>query len=141
MNATRNRQSREDLHHPETGGTAPHSGVGPRVIIIGTLAPAAIANQGGDAAGMIAPEEITAGNLAALRPDVVLTPLVGPGFDCFDVALALCEAGYSGQLRAVVNFVPNPALVRREIAFACPALDFDLIVTGPARAGHNAADQ
>lgn len=105
----------------------------PRVITIGTFPSGTVANHGGGHAGMIDPEAITAGTLAILRPDVVLTPLVGAGFDCLDVALALCEAGYAGQLRAVVSFVPNPALVRREIAGACPGLDFDLIVTGPPR--------
>ena len=90
---------------------------------------------------IIAPEEITAPAIAALDPEVVLTPLVGAGFDCLDVALALCAAGYRGRLRAVVRYVPNPALVRREIAASCPGLDFDLIVIGPPRAAPPAPGQ
>jgi len=104
-----------------------------RVITVGeALADAMPLDQKGPPE-VISPEDISAETLAALRPDVVLTPLVGAGFDCLDVALALSEAGYRARLRAVVRYVPNPGLVRREIAASCPGLDFDLIVLGSAR--------
>jgi hypothetical protein len=104
-----------------------------RVVTIGEALPEAILQGAAPRPDVIAPDDISAPTIAALKPDVVLTPLFGPGFDCLDVAHALLAAGYRGQLRAVVSYVPNPALVRREIAACCPGLDFDLIVTGPPR--------
>jgi hypothetical protein len=103
-----------------------------RVVTVGEALPDALPLDAGDPPNVISPDDISAETLAALRPDVVLTPLVGAGFDCLDVAVALCAAGYRARLRAVVRYVPNPGLVRREIAASCPGLDFDLIVLGPA---------
>lgn len=102
-----------------------------RVVTVGEALSDAAQLDAGATPEVIAPDDITAESLARLRPDVVLTPLVGAGFDCLDVAVALCKAGYRARLRAVVRFVPNPGLVRREIAASCPGLDFDLIMLGP----------
>jgi hypothetical protein len=72
--------------------------------------------------------DVTAETLRALDPDLVLSPLVGSGFDCLDLAERLNAARFKGRYRAVVELVPNPALVRGEIAERFPALDFDLLV-------------
>lgn len=61
-------------------------------------------------------------------PDLVLAPVVGPDFDCFDLAAALVEAGFHGRFRAAAQRLPDPAMVRREVAAAFPALNFDVLV-------------
>ncbi|MCB1357913.1 MAG: hypothetical protein KDK53_15950 [Maritimibacter sp.] len=72
--------------------------------------------------------DVTRDALERIRPDVVFSSLVGPGFDCLDLAERLVAAGYRGKYRAVAPMVPDPHLVRREITDRFPALDFDLIV-------------
>lgn len=72
--------------------------------------------------------EVTPEALDRIRPDIVFSSLVGPGFDCFDLAERLAAAGYRGKFRAIAPTVPDPALVRREITDRFPGLDFDLVV-------------
>lgn len=76
---------------------------------------------------------VDAGLLDRIRPDVVLAPLMTPAFDVLDLARLLSALGYRGQLRAVTPGIPDPRLVRREIAAACPGLDFELVVSAPGR--------
>ncbi|MDP1667728.1 hypothetical protein [Phaeovulum sp.] len=71
---------------------------------------------------------VDAGLLDRTTPDVVLAPLMTPSFDVLDLARRLRALGYRGQLRAFTPNIPDPHLVRSEIASACPGLDFDLIV-------------
>ncbi len=101
-----------------------------RVVIIGDALPGAWRHDDARDPVFVAFDQIRSESFTALRPDLILTPLMDEGFDCFDVAIALRETGYRGRLRAVVRFLPDPALVRREIAAICPGLDFDIIVTG-----------
>jgi len=68
--------------------------------------------------------------LSRLRPDMVLAPLMTPEFDILDLARRLSALAFRGQLRAYAQRIPDPRLVQREIASACPGLDFDLIVIG-----------
>lgn len=72
--------------------------------------------------------EVTAEALDRIRPEIVFSPLVGPGFDCLDLAERLVAAGFRGKYRAVAPMVPDPNLVRREITDRYPSLDFDLVV-------------
>lgn len=72
--------------------------------------------------------DVTPAALAQIRPDVVFSALVGPGFDCLDLAERLHAAGFQGKYRAIAPVVPNPRMVRREVADRFPALDFDLVV-------------
>lgn len=114
----------------KNNSTPPHFVRAARVVTIGE---APIDGAIDADAPLLKPAEITAEALRRLQPDVVLAPLVGEGFDCFDVAEALCAAGYTGPFRAVVPYVPDPALVKREIAACCPHLDFDLVILGNLR--------
>jgi len=99
-----------------------------RVVLIGD-APRQAFDKVADGTPVFLPvNEISAEALAVLNPDVVLAPLVATRFDCFDVAHALVEARFEGPFRAVVDYLPNPALVRREITACCPDLDFDIVV-------------
>ncbi|HCQ63914.1 MAG TPA: hypothetical protein DIU07_01485 [Rhodobacteraceae bacterium] len=72
--------------------------------------------------------QVTAEALDRIRPDVVVSSLVGPGFDCLDLSERLAAAGFRGKYRAIAPTVPDPDLVRREITDRFPALDFDLVV-------------
>ena len=71
--------------------------------------------------------------LDRLRPDLVLSSILTPRFDAFDLARLLAGAGYRGRYRALTPRLPAPDLVRAEIRLNCPALDFDLLVI--ARSG------
>jgi len=114
-----------------TGSTTPRpAGSGVRLVAVGDLYPPDLAADGADPSDIayLAFDEVSTQALEELRPDVVLTPLVDAGFDCLDLAERLVAAGYRGKLRAVAPTVPDPALVRREIADRFPQLDFDLVV-------------
>lgn len=79
--------------------------------------------------------ELDADLLRAARPDMVVSALIGDGFDAMDVARRLMQLGYAGPYRALSPPLPRPDLVRAEIRAAAPALDFDLVVVshGPDR--------
>ena len=73
-------------------------------------------------------EEISKDLLERFEPEVVLSPLVGKGFDAIDVAVRLTSCGYTGRLRATSPDLPNPNLVAKEIRSICPEIDFDLLI-------------
>ncbi len=103
---------------------------GPRLLAVGDLFPPDLGADGTTPAEIayLTFAEVSKSALERLQPDVVLSPLVSPGFDCWDLAERLVAAGYRGRLRAVAPTVPDPALVRREFADRFPELDFDLVV-------------
>ncbi len=70
---------------------------------------------------------LTAERLRRIDPDVVISALVGPGFDALDVALALHLAGYVGCYRAISEQVPRPEVIRREVLAIAPSLDFGIL--------------
>ncbi|HVG49591.1 MAG TPA: hypothetical protein VM899_15820 [Rubellimicrobium sp.] len=72
--------------------------------------------------------ELDAALLDATQPDMVISALIGNGFDAIDVARRLAELGYHGPYRALSHPLPRPGLVRAEIRAAAPDLDFDLVV-------------
>ncbi|PRY95132.1 hypothetical protein BCF33_0746 [Hasllibacter halocynthiae] len=78
--------------------------------------------------------EIGADLLGAVRPTIVISPLVDRGWDAVEVADALARAGYEGRYRATADVLPDAGLVRREVRRVARALDFDVLVTGPGRA-------
>ena len=66
--------------------------------------------------------------LEALRPDMILSALIGEDFDAVEVARRLSELGYQGPYRAMSTPLPRPALVKSEVRSAAPGLDFDLVI-------------
>lgn len=103
-----------------------------RVLLVGDLAPEALPERTSFILVQVRPEKLGPSVLAEARPDLVLSPLVGAGYDCFDVAESLVAAGYRGRYRAVVDTLPDPTVVRREVASKFPKLDFDLLLLNPA---------
>ncbi|MCX7300050.1 MAG: hypothetical protein NTX73_06665 [Rhodobacterales bacterium] len=67
-----------------------------------------------------------------LHPEIVLSALMGEGFDAMDLARRLNASGFRGRYRAVTTALPHPLAVIEEIRAAAPGIDFDLfIVSGP----------
>lgn len=73
-------------------------------------------------------DEVTATVIREVSPDVVLSSVITPQFDAFDLAAVLCDAGYCGKYRALSPRLPEPDVVRREVRAICPDLDFDLLL-------------
>lgn len=99
-----------------------------RILAVGDLGLLAQAESGDPGLVVVDFHEVTAETLAAVQPDVVLSPLVFGPFDCFDLAAVLSAAGFLGRYRAAAGQIPSPGLVRREIAASFPELDFDVVV-------------
>jgi hypothetical protein len=61
-------------------------------------------------------------------PALILSLLVTPEFDALDLARMLSENGYRGRYLALVDALPNPNLIRREVAAQSPGVNFDVII-------------
>ncbi len=82
-------------------------------------------------------DEVDIDLIARHDPELVLAPLVGPGFDIMDVGTLLLRCGFLGPLRALTAPLPNLQTVRSEVRSHCVGLDFDLVVLSPpANSGH-----
>lgn len=75
-------------------------------------------------------EALTPAHLRELKPDLVLSPLLGDGFDAVEVAQRLAKAGFQGRFRVVAPPLLNPEVVRAEVQEAAEEIDFDLMVMG-----------
>jgi hypothetical protein len=75
--------------------------------------------------------------LALTQPDMVISALIGEGFDAIDVARRLRDLDYRGPYRALSHPLPRPGLITAEVRAAAPDLDFDLVVVshGPEAPG------
>lgn len=71
--------------------------------------------------------EVTPELIATLAPEMVVSPLLGRGFDCIDLAQALHASGFRGRYRAMARNLPDPQMIRQEIRSLCPGLDFDIL--------------
>ncbi|WP_420858868.1 hypothetical protein [Marivivens marinus] len=60
-------------------------------------------------------------------PDVILSALVGHGFDAIDLATVLQGCGYRGRYRGVANALPRPELIRAEVRSRAPDVDFEVV--------------
>lgn len=73
-------------------------------------------------------DEMSPRLLESVAPDIVLTPLLGQGFDALDLASLLQGFKFTGRFRALCPKLPNPDLVMQEIQSLCPNVDFDLFI-------------
>ena len=73
-------------------------------------------------------DELTGELLATFKPDVILSPLFGTGFDALEVAQRLIILGYAGPYRAISDNLPRPDYICREIRAHAHGIDFDLVV-------------
>jgi len=67
--------------------------------------------------------------LAQVRPDAVIGPLIGDGWDSLDLAIALEEMGYRGSFFILSRPLPRAELVLREVRACCPLLTITLVET------------
>ena len=65
--------------------------------------------------------------MARIEPDTVVSSLFGRGFDAIDIAKQLHQLGYTGRYRALTGNLPNPDMIRCEVAQVAPGLDFDVL--------------
>lgn len=66
--------------------------------------------------------------LGQINPSIIVTALFGVTHDAADIAERLASCGYQGRFRATSQSLPNPPLVRRELAGMFPDLDVDILI-------------
>ncbi|MFC2967450.1 hypothetical protein [Acidimangrovimonas pyrenivorans] len=72
-------------------------------------------------------EDLDRAMIARIRPRLVLCPLFTLRFDVIDVLKRLDGLNWQGRVCALSRRLPNPAMVRAEIAAAVPGLPCDLV--------------
>lgn len=70
-------------------------------------------------------------------PILVLSPLVTAQFDAIDLAKRLALSGYRGRYLALVERLPDPKLIRREVAAQSPGINFDVIILDGSSSLHS----
>ena len=75
--------------------------------------------------------DISAELIERVAPAMIVSSVIATTFDAFDLAQDLQEFGYGGPYRALTPHLPDPDLVRREVASCAPDLDFELLVVEP----------
>lgn len=70
-------------------------------------------------------------------PILVLSPLVTTQFDAIDLAKRLALSGYRGRYLALVDRLPDPKLIRREVAAQSPGINFDVIILDGSSSLHS----
>lgn len=66
--------------------------------------------------------------LKRLAPLLIVSPVIGDGFDCLDLARRLDALGYDGRYRAIALLRYDVGLVEADIARCCPGIDFGVVV-------------
>ncbi len=74
--------------------------------------------------------DLTRAGIARLAGRPVLSFLMTRTFDALDLASLLNAAAHSGGYVALGHDVPDRALIRREVLFRAPAVDFDVFSVG-----------
>ena len=102
---------------------------GSRVMVVGALSvlDLFLAGRRSDNVISVAYTNLTPATVARVCPDLVLAPLLGPGFDILDIGARLDAMGYQARLRAVTLPLPDADAVVREVRMQFRNLDFALI--------------
>lgn len=80
-------------------------------------------------------EDVTLYALESIRPQVVLSPLLGRNFDAIEIARRLQAMGYKGRYRVITDGVPDPMVVDNDVRAVAPTLDFS-VMTFPANSNN-----
>ena len=83
-------------------------------------------------------DALSAGTITRLKPQIILSPLVGDGFDAIGVVRKLSQLFYTGPYRAISGDLPNPVAVSQEVSASAPSVNFDLVIL-PSKQGSNRA--
>ncbi|QQA44759.1 hypothetical protein [Pelagovum pacificum] len=70
---------------------------------------------------------VTGDLLEVLKPDEVLSPLLGPGPDAIDMLERLRELRFRGRYTALAKELPRPELVLRELRTHAAGIDVQVI--------------
>lgn len=70
---------------------------------------------------------LNAALLARVTPDVILSPLMGSGFDILDLCDCLAVLGFRGRLVALAPRLPNLRIVATEVRAHAPDLTFEVM--------------
>jgi len=65
--------------------------------------------------------------IAQIRPDAILSPLVVGNLDALDIATLLQSSDYKCPYRVIGSVLPSPAMVAAEVATAAPTVDFAIL--------------
>jgi len=71
--------------------------------------------------------EVTTCFLHTISLEIVISPVIGQGYDAIDVAAVLANCGYRGRYRCLADCLPNLDLIRQEVAMIAPDLDFEIV--------------
>jgi hypothetical protein len=84
------------------------------------------ADLAGDTTAFADFADVTSELIDALRPQVVVSSVLGRNFDCVDLAEKLSCIGFDGCYRLIGHGMPQPDLVLREIRSLFPDLHVEL---------------
>lgn len=115
---------------PDSPAAAARPGSAPlRVLVVEA------AREFGTISALLPPAEVALARLAELgapllaqqRPQLVITPLIGPETDALEVAAHLSDLAWSGELWVLSGPLPAPNVVIRELRRAGPGLKIRLL--------------
>lgn len=72
-------------------------------------------------------KDLSAEVFQAVNPDLVMSPVIGKTFDCLELAQFLEQTGFSGRYRVLLEDIPRPDIICREVRHVHPLLDFDVV--------------
>ncbi len=72
----------------------------------------------------------------SLAPDLVLSPLISPGFDALDLLAALRDRRFAGRFLMLAPAVPDIPLIRAEMLAQAGGVDLDVISLGASSTLH-----
>lgn len=75
-----------------------------------------------------ASEDLSGDLLRRIRPDFVVSALIGNGVDALEIAQLLSDLDFNGSYRAIADGLPDPDSVREEVRARAPGLDFDILM-------------
>ena len=82
------------------------------------------------------PSDVTKPFLQVISPDVVVSAVVGFGYDAIDIAKRLSDAGYRGRYRCIAAAVPDHTIIQQEVAQSSPSVDFAIITPDDFQSAH-----
>ena len=72
-------------------------------------------------------DDVTLYTLEIVRPQVILSPLLGRSFDAVEIARRLTAMGFKGKYRIVTDGLPDQDVVLKDVEAVAPTLDFGVI--------------
>ena len=70
--------------------------------------------------------DVTQTLMQVIKPDLVLSALMGDDYDVIELARRLASLDFTGRYRALTHHLPSPRVVLNEVRAAAPGIDFDL---------------